>query len=61
VKEYECKWEEYSEGEGTEEDMLENEEIMNPLDRKLCVLRKEADEVVAENNAIEKVRFAYAH
>jgi hypothetical protein len=41
--------------------VLEKKEIMNPLERKLCVQTQEANEVVAENDAIGKVRFVYAH
>jgi hypothetical protein len=60
VMEYECKGEEHSEGEETEEDVLEKGEIMNPSERKLYVQTQEAKEIVAENEAIKNVRFAYA-
>jgi hypothetical protein len=61
VMEYECKSVQYSGGEETEEDVLEKEDIMNPSERKLCVQTQEAKEIVAENDAIEKVRFANTH
>jgi hypothetical protein len=61
VMEYECMGEQYSGGEETKKDMLEKEDIMNPSERKLCVQTQEAKVIVAENDAIEKVRFAYTH
>ncbi|XP_033611765.1 adoMet-dependent rRNA methyltransferase SPB1-like [Cryptotermes secundus] len=43
------------EGEEKDDDMLEKEEIKTSFEQKLCVLTLKANEVVAENDAIEKV------
>jgi hypothetical protein len=41
--------------------MPAKEKIMNSLEWKLCIRTQEAKEGTAEDAAIIKVRFAYAH
>jgi hypothetical protein len=61
VSQYEYKREEHSDGEEAEEDMSAKEKIMNSLEGNLCVQTEEAKKGSAEDAAIIKVRFDYAH